>query len=556
MSGLDALRLLLDDYHEVVYALRTGQTGRANTHLAVVLNRLAPYLANLHGDAVHRAAVILNEMSAARERNDGITLADCLQYRLPSVLPTAQIAVEWLDLTLLRRLREIAGDAAPRDGVASIVQGLRELYRAYPALPGVAPYFAGPLMKDRQYVAARELLEFDAAEGRQTSEGAYLLALARARAGDLAGATALLERLYRDDPRAADGFTRLGMISAERGDWSGALALARRDLDEDRISPPLRLQAAEFHARAGDFAEAERLVERAYAADTGLCNGLTRLAWLKAAAGDTPAALALMARDERQGRLDAQARLQTANLIARHGAETQATALVEEAYRQDDSLRDGLARIGWSKAREGDWRGAVEIMARDAELHRLSPPWQVNLAQLYGRLGEYDRAVAMIESAYRADGGLHDGLVRLGEKLSLAGETRRALEIGQRDLAQRRLSPRGKAALAVLYARNGDAAGAVHLVEEAYEDDPDLQDGFAYLGWVQIEQGAVAEGLAMMRRDIASNRISPVLRANHDGVEADPSWRPPPGGAGPEIAATVRGAAKFRNIDQDDTRSR
>ena len=56
----------------------------------------------------------------------------------------------------------------------------------------------------------------------------------------------------------------------------------------------------------------------------------------------------------------------------------------------------------------------MELTLRDAECGRLSLSWQINLAELYGRRGEFEQAADLIEEVYRQDPDFKDGYARLG----------------------------------------------------------------------------------------------------------------------------------------------
>ena len=50
---------------------------------------------------------------------------------------------------------------------------------------------------------------------------------------------------------------------------------------------------------------------------------------------------------------------------------------------------------------EKDWEGALEYGKRDEQLRRLSSGWKVNLAQWYGRVGEFGKAEVLIEEGLK-----------------------------------------------------------------------------------------------------------------------------------------------------------
>jgi len=78
-------------------------------------------------------------------------------------------------------------------------------------------------------------------------------------------------------------------------------------------------------------------------------------------------------------------------------------------------------------------------MNRDLKGNRLSPGWQVNLAQVYGRTGEMDRAIKLIEAAYSTDSNLKDGYARLGWIKATVRDWEGAFDLMNRDIKMNQL---------------------------------------------------------------------------------------------------------------------
>lgn len=117
---------------------------------------------------------------------------------------------------------------------------------------------------------------------------------------------------------------------------------------------------------------------------------------------------------------------------------------VGRAYERDVGLQDGYAKLGWQKIRFRDYRNALRIMKKDEEINRMSPRWRVQLAQVYGRIGQYDLAEILIEKAYCEDSKIKDGFVRLGWQKAEDEDWFGALAIMRKDEIAGRITEKKK----------------------------------------------------------------------------------------------------------------
>lgn len=522
----DAAYAFLLDFHETVLGLRTAQIGRANAHLAQLINKLSRQLELMPVEARQETLPAIGAMLAARERDDAIALADVLQYELPSRLSEGEISPTLLDAEIILGLR--AKDRLIREpaGIDALAEAVHSTHEDYPQAKGVAAFYAGRLCQLRRFSDARRLLELDEAAGRRTPASAYLLALCQAERGDFERAQNLMQWAYDNSQTLTDGYARLGRFKADAGDWHGAIQVARNDDVAGRLTPTMQIAVAQWHGRQGEFAAAARQIDDAYARQETVRDGFARLGWIQAEANDWPGALEMGQRDESARRLTPGWKINLAQLYGRCGDFVRAAELIDEAYSQDAALQDGFTRLGWVKMEQGDCRSALDLARRDEAGGRLTPGRKVNLAMLYGRQHEFEHAVALIEAAYRDDDSLHDGYTRLGWKKRETGDLAGALALAAKDEAMGRMTPQGRTLLALIHGHLGDFDNGAKCIESAYAQDASVNDGFAALGWVKVERGDVAAGLDMMRRDIELDRITAAWRQNFDRLLADNQWRP------------------------------
>ena len=144
---------------------------------------------------------------------------------------------------------------------------------------------------------------------------------------------------------------------------------------------------------------------------------------------------------------------------------------------------------------------------RDEKCGRLGVGWQVNLALLYGRRGEFERAVRLIESAYAIDKDRKDGFANLGWIKAEQKDWEDALELMLRDAECGRLSSSWQISLAELFGRRGEIEYAADLIEEVYSKDPDVKDGYVRLGWIKAEKKDWEGAFSLAVRDEKCGRL-------------------------------------------------
>ncbi len=172
-------------------------------------------------------------------------------------------------------------------------------------------------------------------------------------------------------------------------------------------------------------------------------------------------------------------------VYGRLGYYEQAIETVKEAYIEDNCLQDGYARLGWVQSKTGDWLKAQELMEKDLSAERISPPWQVNLAQIYGNLGFFEKAEQLIAQAYAKDASLQNGYSRLGwiRVVSSYRNLNKAAELMGKDLLDRKMSDSWQKNFVLLTAFLGRFNDVSRFVEKAYAEDLNLCDLYGHIGW-------------------------------------------------------------------------
>lgn len=335
---------------------------------------------------------------------------------------------------------------------------------------------------------------------------------------------AALRQLYEDHPAQSGIGLYLADQLRAKGRDSDARRLLETDRDLHRMSPQEKYALACIAAREGDGDAACRLMTQAYADLPDLQNGFLEVAWLKAADGDWPCALAIAQRDESAERVTPSWQPPLASLYAHTGQWEHAAALIESAYAQDADLTDGFSMIGAIHAESAHWQSAIDWYARDLSADRLSPAWRINLALIEAKRENLNSALAHVNVAYDQNAELLDAYARLGWLFAEQRDWARANEFMSKDREQGRLSPFWMGEMSIVAAHFDQWKDAADLVQLAYASDPELQDCYARIGWFGLLKGRGSRSLTDgLNRDLSTNRTGlwhAVYGACFDIVEA------------------------------------
>jgi tetratricopeptide (TPR) repeat protein len=265
---------------------------------------------------------------------------------------------------------------------------------------------------------------------------ALILASARRRRGDVAGAHAILKPLAAAYPRAANTHFELGLVLSALGDAKGAAAALRHTVGLDRNHPTAWRALGDLLFRAGDAAGAEA----AFAEHQRACVRDPRL---------RPAADALFAgRFAEAERLlraylgaspeDVDAAALLADALARQDRWDEAERLLARAVGLDPTF-DG-ARLAYAKALFHRQKSAQALAQAEILLARepSSPVYRNLMAACLSLLGDFERAVPIHESLATEFPGQPKVLLNLAHALRTVGRQDEAVAAYRRCIA---LSP-------------------------------------------------------------------------------------------------------------------
>lgn len=399
---LNDQQLFLEDFHEAVCGLRTGEIGRANTHLDRFINTLSTQLGRMSVETQQEAIPFVSRMLDAKKREDAVTLADCLEYELPAALEEADFSPTLLDVKIIEELQQVRSATDQNDSIASATGKIQALYAARQDIAGLATYFAGSLYVDGRYHDALALLEVDEVNHRLTPAGAYLISLNQAKASAFSTKhpVDVMIKAYASSRALRDGFLQLGWIAAENHDWQKALDLMNRDISSGRSGANGKADLSFVMAHLGNWEAAERLVEEAYAEDSTLQDRLGWLGWIGYLTGHGVDYFSKQIATDRQ--LDragiwgdifeaCHATIKGNHLLAEH--------IVERAYSDVPGKHSWFCAIGWLCVKSGDPATGRRLMARDFTNDSMPDFWKPSYALALAINGERDTALHVLATS-------------------------------------------------------------------------------------------------------------------------------------------------------------
>lgn len=360
-------------FFETVFGLRTGQTGRANTHISKLLTMLVPVIESLSDEARRRAIPLIDAMLSSKEKDDVVALADLLQYELPVVLQESDVPATLLNPDIIKVLRSIDPKINQPDFFDTVIATLDKLRDAFPAACGLGNYHASTLLDQGRSAHARRLLDADVQRRRDTPSGTYLMSLVSAHDGHLPEAVALMETAYANSIHLRNGFVQLACTMASSSGWANALELGRRDLVLGRLTPRWQLQLSQLEARNNNIETAKRLVDAAYREDPDLIDGYATIGWILAETGETGDVLNLFDEDRDRRRLSPAGMLLSSKYYVWSRRFEDAERLVEDAYAADPTALAGFDRIAAAALMIDEEAQALTYWRRDCELGRETP---------------------------------------------------------------------------------------------------------------------------------------------------------------------------------------
>ncbi len=151
-----------------------------------------------------------------------------------------------------------------------------------------------------------------------------------------------------------------------------------------------------------------------------------------------------------------------------------------------------LGYVGLSIPQQGYWDSDLLIYSRGYELYPQNPYTEVGLAREYSRLSAYERAIPLVEDAFRRRPDYLYGAYALADVYIAAGryqQGRAALEFAQNLMPEYAKSDTGAAAVAAMWGKLGEYDRALGLCAQVLARDSDLYSADYNCGNIHLMAG-------------------------------------------------------------------
>ncbi len=181
--------------------------------------------------------------------------------------------------------------------------------------------------------------------------------------------------------------------------------------------------------------------------------------------------------------------------------------LIRTAYGTDSSLKDGYSRIGYYLL-DQDPEEAFDWFKKDQESDRATWYQTLQYAACLARLGKVSAALALVKATYAQFPEAVNGYATVGWCMRAELSPKRSLRYAKKDISLTRLTLGFSLNVATLAYRAKHRKHARNLVNNAYDQDPRLRDGFARLATVARQQGNLEEAFSLVARDEKLGRLT------------------------------------------------
>jgi len=172
-----------------------------------------------------------------------------------------------------------------------------------------------------------------------------------------------------------------------------------------------------------------------------------------------------------------------------------------------------LGYVALSLPQQGYWDSDLLIYSRGYQLYPENPYTEVGLAREYSRLSAYDRAIPLVEDAFRRRPDYLYGAYALADVYIAAGHNkqgRAALLYAQNLMPEYAKSDTGAVAVAAMWGKLGDYERALPLCSQVLAREPDLYSAVYNCGNIQLMAGNYRAAEPLLKRAL---QLSPELAA-------------------------------------------
>ena len=371
-------------------------------------------------------------------------------------------------------------------------------------------YGAGMVyMKKKRYEAAgdkfRELLDAHPQYGDAIAQ----LGIIERSQGRRDNAKRYFENALNQDPGNEIASYQMGLLFLEKENYIDAEGFFAKIISSNSSHVDSMFHLGILLGRKGKFDKAEILIGEAYDKNPTSRDGFARLGWIKAEYLDWSGALTLMNKDSKAGRLSPIGMVMLAQIHGRLGDFRTAMSLIEQAYSQNQAVKDGYAKLGWITMENNHWSDAWRLFDKDREQNRLSPFWKINFAIVELHLHRWRDADARVAKAYAEHPSLCDGFSKLGWDGYLLGRDEVYFhEYIHKDIDLGRQSRKGTLFRGLYLTVTGSLSEALQLIEPVYSEEYKERNWLTAIGWYCIRNDITDRGIELMARDYSLGRMN------------------------------------------------
>lgn len=190
-----------------------------------------------------------------------------------------------------------------------------------------------------------------------------------------------------------------------------------------------------------------------------------------------------------------------------------AMPLLDKAYTKNVSLKSAYSQVAWICHITNNlaYEKVIPYFEKDVQLSRVDTKWQLNYAQALVMIGNEEEAKRQIRNAYRSDASLANGYARCAylRFIFCDEEPEKSLCWYEYDQKLAKLKGMFQVYRACMYGASGDIQVATSIVEKAYDEDLQIINGYALVGFYYAAQKMriLASAIKYFEKDKEKKRL-------------------------------------------------
>ncbi len=352
----------------------------------------------------------------------------------------------------------------------------RELVQdAYKMDPGLTSGYARCVWQHywpkKEYRQIIEQIESEKKDGRLSPEWELNLSQAYAAIGEYETAMRGVDEAYKKKNTLNDGRARCAwQYFWPRREYDHVIEQLEKEKTDGRLSPEWELNLSQAYAAIGEYETAMRGVDEAYKKKNTLNDGHARCAWQYFwPRREYDHVIEQLEKEKTDGRLSPEWELNLSQAYAAIGEYETAMRGVDEAYKKKNTLNDGRARCAWQYFwPRREYGHVIEQLEKEKTDGRLSPEWELKLAQAYAAIGNMDRALTNVRNAYEKSPLLIDGYCNCAwQRYWIDNNYKGFMVLCEKDKQSDRMSPKWDLYLGLAYAHEKEVKSAAELLNKS-----------------------------------------------------------------------------------------